>query len=141
MTQDELVNHLKSIADDYWQSKKTPIFLSQLVPTLIARAGNADFRVALGTQTLKSFIKSTSEMGRYRLIEHPTQIAKVALAPIDAEFEFSQSGTTEGVSNAIPTQRRPNKAIALLDILSTLPDEEIQKITIPISVLVKLSRQ
>ncbi len=141
MTQDELIHQLKAIADEHWQLNKMPILLSQLAPTLAKRSGNADFKATLGPQSLKSFIRSTGDAGHYRLIEHPTQIAKIALAPDDVAFEFSATNSSETTKETSPTQRKHNKALALLDILSSLPEEDLQQISIPASVFVKLSKK
>lgn len=141
MTQEDLISELKAIADEHWQANMTPILLSQLMPILVKRAGNDDFKAILGHQSLKSFIRSTRGAGNYQLIEHPTQIAKIALAPVDVAFEFPVSNTSEITKEMSPRQQKYNKALALLDILSTLPEQDLQQISIPVSVFVKLSKK
>lgn len=138
MNQDELKSSLKAIADEHWEAKHEAILLSALGPALAKEAGEMDYRTLLEGKSLKAFIKDTGEDNGYRLVEHPTQVAKVALIPWDAEFEFEV-----GVSENLPkksdvTRHRKNRALALLEILATLPEEDLSQISIPVSTLVKL---
>ena len=139
MNQDELKSSLKEIADKHWATRQEAMLLSELAPILASKAGAADYRTVLNGKSLKAFIRDTGKDNGYRLVEHPTQVAKVGLVPLDAQFEFVAS-----ISEKMPktktetTRHRENRAIALLEILATLPEEDIAQISIPVMTLVKL---
>lgn len=139
MEQKGLEALLKEIADQYWKENGEPMFLSDLPPAL-GKAGIVDYRKLLEGKSLKAFIKDSAETGGYRLVEHATQSAKVALAPMDAKFEFSTPPAEEVVKKPTQTRKSSNKALALLEILATLPESELAQISIPVSALVKLAK-
>ena len=89
MNQDELKSILKDIAEKHWATNQNPILLSNVAPILAKKAGTVDFRTLLDGKSLKAFIKDTGEDNGYRLVEHPMQVAKVGLVPLDARFEFA----------------------------------------------------
>lgn len=138
MNQEELKTAIKAIADRYWATNQRPILLSDVAPSLSKTAGEVDYRTLLDGKSLKAFIKDTGEKHGYRLVEHPTQVAKVALAPLDSKFEFTVAVTEKLPKKSDAIRRRENKAVALLEILSALPEEELAQISIPVSALVKL---
>lgn len=138
MNQEELKTAIKAIADKHWTTNQQPILLSEVAPTLTRIAGEVDYRTLLDGKSLKAFIKDTGDMHGYRLVEHPTQSAKVALAPLDSKFEFPVAVTEKLPKKSNAISRCENKAVALLEILSVLPEEDLAQISIPVSLLVKL---
>jgi len=95
----------------------------------------------LGKETLKSFVERTSDAASYKVITHPVHRAKIGLVPPDVNYEFeadSEPAQETALSDIAPV---PNDAIALLNILSKLDAEDLEKITIPVSVLAKLFKQ
>lgn len=138
MDQDALKIAIKEIADKHWEMNQQPILLSEVAPILMKKAEGGDYRTLLDGKSLKMFIKDTGDKHGYRLVVHPTQDAKVALAPLSSIFEFAVA-VTEKVPKKFETIRRSeNKVTALLEILSVLPEDELAKISIPVSALVKL---
>ena len=79
---------IKSIADEHWQQRRQPVFLSSL-PPLIEAKGLANYKEILGGQTLKQFLKDTGPTYGCKLVEHPTLRAKLALVPLDVPFDFA----------------------------------------------------
>lgn len=138
MDQEALKIAIKKIADEHWEANQQPILLSAVGPILMKAAGNVDYRTLLDGKSLKVFIKDTGGEHGYRLVEHPTQGAKVALAPLDSKFEFAVIVTDKTPRKFDATRRGGNKVVALLEILSDLPEDELAKISIPVSALVKL---
>lgn len=141
MDQEGLKAALKTIADKHWGATQKAMLLSDVAPAVAAlakEAGTADYRTLLDGKSLKAFIKDTGESNGYRLVEHPTQSARIALAPLDSKFEFTTAVAEKTPKKSSPTRRTENKAIALLEILATLPESELAQISIPVSVLVKL---
>lgn len=138
MNQDELKSSLKAIADKHWETRQEAILLSELAPALASEAGTTNYRTLLDGKSLKAFIKDTGENNGYRLVEHPTQVAKVALAPLNAKFEFIANVAEKMPKKLEASRHRDNRALALLEILATLPEEDLAQISIPVSTLVKL---
>lgn len=83
-----LANTLKAIADEHWQQRRQPVFLSSLPPLLEAK-GLPSYKDQLGPLTLKQFIKEMGPTHGFKLVEHPSLRAKLALVPLDVPFEFS----------------------------------------------------
>lgn len=136
MEETQLSRHLKTIADEAWAKSNGPALLSNLPGELHAVAGNDEYRGALGKRTLKAFIAETGSANGYKLVEHPTQRAKVGLLPSDVEFSFPPDAK---VGQNTDNQRAgASDVVALLTILGKLSPEDLEKITIPVSVLVKL---
>jgi hypothetical protein len=140
MDQDQLKYALKAIADKHWAENQKAMLLSDVAPALAKEAGAVDYRTLLEGKSLKSFIKDTGEANGYRLVEHPTQGAKIALAPLDSKFEFVAAVAEKPSKKSETVRKRENKAIALLEILATLPEAELAQISIPVSAFVKLMK-
>lgn len=79
---------LKTIADEQWQQRRQPVFLSSL-PPLLAAKGLANYKEILGSQSLKEFLKDSGPTYGCKLVEHPTLRAKLALVPLDVPFDFT----------------------------------------------------
>jgi hypothetical protein len=138
MDQDKLKSVLKAIADKHWKENRKAMLLSDVAPELAKEAGEVDYRTLLEGKSLKAFIKDTGDANGYRLVEHPTQGAKVALAPLDSDFEFTAAVVEKSQKKSSTTRKRDNKAGELLEIWATLPEEDLAEIYVPISALVKL---
>lgn len=138
MDQKELIAALKEIADTNWAKEQNPILLSEVGPILAKKSEDADYKTLLRGKSLKSFIKETGNEHGYQLLVHPTQRAKIGLAPLTAQFEYPNAASEELPKKSEIPRKRENKAMTLLDILATLPEEELAKITIPVSSIIKL---
>ncbi len=136
---------LKKIADAHWDARKTPILLSELPEKLEAEA--PDYKEVLAGKSLKAFALSVGEDSGFKLISHHSQRAKLGLAPANVDFEFpkeeaTQPGATcpaigqEGARDRGPRSQEP--VLVLLRALRALPPEELEKVVIPVSILVKL---
>ncbi len=141
MNKNDLGNALKNLADDTWRSEQKPLLLSDLPAQLKRKFENEDYKSILGTESLKSFVKNSGTDFGYQLVEHPTQRAKLGIVPGNVEYSFPVEPTKD---ENIATDGRATKGIvngvALMRLLSKLPDSDLEKITIPVSVLVKLFR-
>lgn len=129
---------IKAVASDYWKTHEKPLLLSNLPAVLEAKAPN--FKSILGSQSLKSFIKQNAIEMDVRLIEHPIHKAKVAVAPSTVTFDFLADSAVESKDLKSPRSAlRGEKAVlALLRSLSSLSDKELDQVSIPVSVLVKM---
>ena len=93
---------------------------------------------------MKEFIQSEGA-GRVKVILHPSQRSKVGIIPHDQDFEFSEIHTEDAASE---TERQPitsprvhnSRFIVMnfLQLLATLPPEELAKVKIPTGVLAML---
>lgn len=130
------VTTLRAATQEYWDINKRPLLLSNL-PGLFTEQ-QVDYRAELNGETLKSFVRRTSNDATYKVITHPVHRAKIGLVPpqVDFTFEVDPEPAKEAASSAIPPVQ--NDAIVLLSILSKLDPEDLEKINIPVSVLAKL---
>jgi len=133
------VTTLQAATRAYWDANKRPLLLSNL-PVIFAEL-MVDYRTELDGETLKAFVGRTSDAATYKVITHPVHRAKIGLVPPEVDYEFEVD--PEPVQEAAPSEIAPvqNDAIALLNILSKLDAEDLEKINIPVSVLAKLFKQ
>lgn len=131
---DRIVNAVKEISDAHWEEKQSPLLLSALAPRLEAKAPG--YRAALAPRTLKAFINDTGSVAGYKLFVHPTQQARVGVAPAEADYQFPPELTTP--SSAIAAKSSQEATLAFFRALATLPEADLGQLVIPVSVLVKL---
>ncbi|HHB7052116.1 TPA: hypothetical protein ACN7KQ_003138 [Klebsiella pneumoniae] len=137
MTQEQLVTVLGNIAESHWKANKQPVLLSNLPPLLLK--SHPDYKETLLGKSLKKFIKDTENVDgcKYKLIEHELQRAKVALLPKSATYSFPDSD--KKVETSVINDRNSEKAlIEFLKCLKKLPEQDQEKIQIPVSVIVKM---
>lgn len=132
--QTKVVTAIKTIVDGRWQELKLPVLLSSL-PKILEREC-PDFRGILGHRTLKAFIKETEVIGGYAIAEHPTQRARVGVAPTVAAYAFPVN-TSAPTKMSTPKSNRET-TLAFLRALDSLPGPDLDNVVIPVSVLVKL---
>ncbi|MFP3678427.1 hypothetical protein SB725_15025 [Pseudomonas sp. SIMBA_041] len=133
------VTTLHAATQDYWDANQKPLLLSNL-PVIFAER-QVDYRTELDGETLKSFVRRTAGDATYKVITHPVHRAKIGLVPPQVEYKFvddAEPAQEAAASEIAPVQ---NDAIALLNILSKLDPEDLEKINIPVSVLAKLFKQ
>ena len=136
-TQESLIELLGKISKSQWESKAQPVLLSNLPPLLAGDEPN--YKDFLAGKSLKQFIKETEgDAGnQYRLIEHPTQRAKLAILPHGVTYEFPEMLTTPEPTTA--NDRSSEKALVdFLRALKKLSPQDIENVHIPVSVLVKM---
>lgn len=133
----DIANALKECAENSWSERGTPLLLSNVHFLLVNQ--HPDYREALAGRTLKEFVQETGSEFGYKLVAHPTQKAKVAVLPVNVEYEFPAIHEREPQS---PRQAdvSADAVIAFLKKLATLTPEEIDRVNIPTSILVKLLR-
>jgi len=133
-TNEKLSEVLSELARSNWASEQRPVLLSNLPPLLLEKL--PDYKDILGDLSLKAFIKSSESDSDYRLIEHPTQKAKLALLPKEAVYEFPK---TTGSFTATKSEKNGEKAlIDFLRALKELPPSDLAGLQIPVHIMVKL---
>ena len=135
--EEKLGKDLKQLAEEAWSRNNAPILLSG-VPEGLKRINgedSVDFRSVLDGKPLKRFIQDTEVRFAYKLVAHPVMKAKVGLIPSGVEYEFP----------VVPMERQigrssigKDEGLALIYALAKLSDEDLERISIPVSVIVKL---
>lgn len=133
MKNDDLLKALRAIAEESWASRNEPVLLSVL-PKLLSDRLSGDYRETLGSRSLKSFIKESGEKNGFYLIEHPTQRAKLGIAPVGAGYKFPSDDSIMPTVDEISDQ----DVNGFVRILETLTPEEIGRVSFPASFLVRL---
>lgn len=135
-----LIAHLKQKTQERWDADEQPYLISLIASDLITIG--EDYRTILGEERLKPFVKRVEEAGAFRVVEHPSQLAKVGLVPADKEFEFGvEEGLAENTQLRESTNRsntREQAVVGFLKALSRLPDSALDEVVIPTKVLVRL---
>jgi len=140
-TEDTIIEFLKDKANAAWMSQK-PYFLSSAPPAMVE--AQIDYKTILNGERLKAFAERTAGEGRYHVVKHPHQRAKVGVVPSGVEFEFEDTVQEETTTPPRPIHRESAQGAALLsflDALSVLPAEDVDGVVIPTRVLVRLARK
>src|SRR5690606_77635 len=137
-TDNTLSEKIKVLADEVWEGDQKPLFLSNLPFRLKEKYPDFDYKSVLGGGSLKEFILKTGGSCGYKLIEHPDQWAKIAVAPDDVVYQFPQTSEHLDCGPKNNESAGEKKVITLLKTLGKLPKEDLDKINIPISVLVNM---
>ncbi|MFB4391032.1 MULTISPECIES: hypothetical protein [unclassified Pseudomonas] len=133
----DLKDGLVASVNEFWALNQKPVLLSNL-PALLTKRGLNDYKIALKGSSLKSFVSSIAGVDTFEVITHSKHKAKVGLIPPGKIYAFTESQKTVAPPPALTVS---NRVSALLDILSGLSAEDLEKVVIPASVLVKLHRQ
>ena len=138
MDRNQLCQTIKEIVDEAWCSQESPVFLSGIPLELIRKLPGLDYKSIIGTQSLKAFMAETGGEFGYELVEHPTQRAKIGAIPHGVQFSFPATGSS---GDAAPSRLSSHgDGIAFMKLLGKLSEADLEKVSIPVSVLVKLFR-
>lgn len=100
-----------------------------------------DYKDFLAGKSLKQFIKETEiEVGsQYKLVTHPSQSAKLGLAPLPEgeNFQFPETAVTPE-QTTVNDRSSEKSLIDFLRALKKLPAQDLAEVKIPVSVLVKM---
>lgn len=139
MDKTELGGMLKKIADDAWKASQEPVLLSDLPAELRLHDASLDYKEVLKPQSMKAFIKEGGAQFGIQLVAHPEQRAKLGLIPAGVAYTFPPTGGTSAVQDE-KSSVGSAEGVALMRMLAKLSDDDLSKITIPVSVLAKLFR-
>lgn len=140
-TEDTIIHFLTAKAKAAWEEEQ-PYLLSFAGPDLTD--AQIDYRSILDGERLKAFVERTSGEGRYQLVKHPHQKAKVGLVPHGTEFQFDdveQEESSVSRDTSRSTQPQGSTLLEFLNALSKLPSDDLDGVVIPTRVLVKLARK
>ena len=135
-----LVDFLAEQAQRQWDEDEQPYLLSLVATDL--KLQQVDYRAILGDERLKAFIERTVKDGRYKLVAHPQQKAKVGIIPADKEFAFSPVVSSQTAAEIDVYGERPSSreqvVLGFLRALARLPDSDLEGVVLPAKVLAKL---
>lgn len=138
--EDKIIEFLVGKANEAWINKR-PYLLSFAAPDMAAIS--IDYKAILNGERLKAFVERTAREGKYQIVKHPRQRAKVGVVPSGVRFQFEdadQGGA--GMSRHIhTTSEQGTTLLNFLKALADLPQEELEGLVIPARVLVRLARR
>jgi hypothetical protein len=139
-TEDTIIEFFRDQAIAAWKDEQ-PYLLSFAGPDLTEKG--IDYRTILEGEKLKAFVERTEGSGRYRVVKHPHQKAKIGLVKYGEKFEFSSNDHDDALLHDVqsPKTQHSSALFEFLDALSKLPVEDLDGIVIPTRVLVKLSKK
>lgn len=139
MNETQLKEFLIGRVKFHWDSANNMLFLAD-IPTELREHKKLNYRDILGEKRLKAFAAETEGKDSYRLVQHPSQKAKLGLVPYEAEFEFS-----DNEDNDIAQKRKEHfphnvrqTTLEFLTIVNSLPETDQEEITIPTKIIAKL---
>jgi hypothetical protein len=130
----EVGQALRELADSHWHNRKAPILLSSLPSAMRDKFPEAHELKKVFGGSVKSFIKKSGEEFGYQLIEHPTQKAKLGLAPLAVKYDFASADAEV----ELPHELSASDGLALIQILKKMSFEDQRGFSIPGSVIVKM---
>ncbi|WP_158824216.1 hypothetical protein [Granulicella sp. S156] len=140
-TEDTIIEFLKDKANAAWKDQK-PYLLSFAGPSMVE--AQIDYQAILNGERLKAFVERTAGEGRYHVVKHPHQRAKVGIVPSGIQFEFEDAVHEEVASAPRPVHGESVQGAALLSFLgalSALPAKDLDGVVIPTRVLVRLAKK
>lgn len=130
-------------AGEWWRSKRTPYLVSSIGIDL-KQSGLEYRQLAAPSINLAKYLSSIAH-GEFKVVSHPSLRARVGVIPGSEHYNFPEEEPATAKGEVIAQGERvrrttPRKYVVLnfLEALSDLPQEELDKISLPISVLAKL---
>ncbi len=142
MTEKELKEFLRKSVEAAWEAKAEPYLLSFVANDL--KLQGQDYKSALAPEDrLKTFAERVQDTDHlFKVVQHPTQKAKVGLIPYEKEYAFPAPSSDDRRSVArVARTRNETALLSFLEALKALPDEVLDDIHIPTKALVLLLRQ
>ena len=124
----DLGKKIIELTKDHWDANKEPLLLSNLGSALKSH----NYKSILSGRGLRRFIDN--EVDGVKIAAHPSQFARIGVFPAAVEFEYKVASTTE--QDKLKKNRRA--FLEFIEVLAELPPSEIESITIPTRVLVRL---
>ena len=134
MSEKDITDAIKEAVEEYWETNKKPFMLSNIPPIL--KDVNDNYKDVLGQSSLKQFIETNTT--DVKVVRHPKQKARIGLIPNSESFTYPEKEADFVAKEKIKIKNNENSATTLLDILSTLTEEELKNVSIPTSIFVKL---
>lgn len=124
----EFDKEIEDLVRRQWKNKKQPLLLS-ILPGELMKVG-VEYKKHIGKDiNLKAYLMAKSAEGRgFKVLEHPTQKAKIGLIPEDVTFRYD---------DALAKIDRSDVE-AFVRVLSKLEKDQQDKLMLPASLLVKL---
>ena len=134
LAENALVAFIADRAREAWELKSQPYFLSNLAPAL-KKAGYT-YKDVTGNDGLAAWAEGV-EQDQWRFVRHPEQKSKIGVVPAGHLFEFD---TREEPRPADEPGRSRRKAVVIrfLEELRRLDQSDLDKVVLPVSVIVKL---
>ncbi|ANP37048.1 hypothetical protein JL2886_02157 [Phaeobacter gallaeciensis] len=139
MDEKQLRDFLVERVNAHWQTPKKLLLLAD-VPSELKEHKDLDYKDILGDKRLKSFAEEMQGDGGFKLIQHPSQKAKLALVPFDADYEFPEVSLDAGGGKRrgdLPGNHR-KVTLDFLSIVKSLPEKDQSEIIIPARIIAKL---
>lgn len=135
-TKKDLASKIIELSIAHWKEIPEPLLLSRLGPEL--KEAGFDYKSVLEGQGLRHFIdKDVSEL---TIAQHPEQYAKVGVHLATESFSYTDTpADTKPEPSDLDKLRKSRRAFyGFIEAISELPPEEIEGISIPARVIVRL---
>ena len=130
---------LVKLVQAHWDSSKNPLLLAD-VPGELRVHEQLDYKRILGKKRLKAFLEEPQSDEGYKLIQHPTQKAKLALIPFNEDFRFPDVPDSDANAKQREDLSGDYRRVTLdfLRVVNSLSDRDQSEIIIPARIIAKL---
>lgn len=132
-TEAKLVDYIANLARRAWESEQ-PFFLSNLAPAL--KEDGFNYRDVTGDRSLGAWAREVHQ-DQWTVVRHPQQLSKIGVVPAGVQFSFEEAEATQDPEEPHRSRKKPI-VIRFLEELAKLDQAELEKVNIPVSVIVKL---
>lgn len=135
-TKKNLADKIVELSVEYWKKENAPLLLSELGANL--KTAGFDYKAILKLQGFRKFI--TNDVAEVTIVQHPTQYAKIGVLPASENFSYTDIPTpSKSEPSELDRLRKNRRAFyGFIEALSELPAEEIEGVSIPARVIVRL---
>ena len=141
---DEIVAYVAARTVANWNDRQAPLMLSFLGGELLSL--NASYRDIIAPMKFREFLSSRGG-GKFNIVQHPNQKAKVGLVPPGQIYIFpalddvpSFIGDSFQAVSVRPKRSVQGKYVVqnFLDLLSDLDEADISRVVIPVDIMAKM---
>ncbi|ELE7141959.1 hypothetical protein RB981_002728 [Vibrio cholerae] len=131
-----LMNFIKEKTNHLWTESNKPYLLSNVV-TDFSDFGNA--KDILEGKSIKKWVTENAESLGIKILVHPQKSARIVLVPESSNFCFENSSNSY---KELKNTNLSNKEITImfLEVLSKLPQSDLEEVHIPAKLIAKLMR-
>lgn len=129
----KLIEYIAEKTRVAWEEKQ-PFFFSNVAPSL--KRHGLNYREVTGDKSLLAWARDVHQ-DQWKIVRHPNQLSKVGTVPADSPFSFEEIEAANDGNEPIRSRKKP-VVIRFLEELSKLDPDDLDKVNIPVSVIVKL---
>lgn len=135
LAEEALITFIAERAREAWEARQQPYYLSNLAPAL--KQAGFTYRDVTGEGSLAAWAEGANQE-EWRVVRHPQQTSKIGVVPAGSPFTFDAAEAGASVRDDASRLRKKPIVVRFLEELRKLDQSDLDKIVLPVSVIVKL---